>query len=55
MAEDVASRAAAIQSSLSREQCYVRMMRPNPAAPLRCESICASPRACCMSTGAPVA
>jgi hypothetical protein len=33
MAEDAASRAAAIQGALSREQCYVLMMRPNPAAP----------------------
>lgn len=33
MAEDAASRAAAIQGALSREQCYVLMMRANPAAP----------------------
>ncbi|HWG06742.1 MAG TPA: YciI family protein [Beijerinckiaceae bacterium] len=33
MSQDAVSRAAAIQGSLSREQCYVLMMRPNPDAP----------------------
>jgi hypothetical protein len=33
MSQDAASRAAAIQGALSREQCYVLMMRPNPDAP----------------------
>ena len=33
MSQDAASRAAAIQAALSREQCYVLMMRPNPEAP----------------------
>ncbi|MGE5540126.1 MAG: YciI family protein [Gemmatimonas sp.] len=32
-ANDAKARAAAIQASLSREQCYVLMMRPNPDAP----------------------
>lgn len=33
MSDDLKRRAAAIQSSLSREQCYVLMMRPNPSPP----------------------
>lgn len=33
MSDDHKSRAAAIQGSLSREQCYVLMMKPNPAPP----------------------
>jgi uncharacterized protein YciI len=33
MSLDAQGRAAAIQSALSREQCYVLMMRANPAAP----------------------
>ena len=33
MPETAASRAAAIQGSLAREQCYVLMMRANPEAP----------------------
>ena len=33
MADDPKARAAAIQGALSREQCYVLMMKPNPAPP----------------------
>jgi uncharacterized protein len=33
MSDDHKSRAAAITGSLSREQCYVLMMKPNPAPP----------------------
>jgi uncharacterized protein YciI len=33
MSDDLKRRAAAIQGSLSREQCYVLMMRPNPSPP----------------------
>lgn len=33
MSDDLKHRAAAIQGSLSREQCYVLMMRPNPSPP----------------------
>jgi hypothetical protein len=33
MSDDHKSRAAAIQGSLSREQCYVLMMKPNPTSP----------------------
>ena len=33
MSEDLKRRVAGIQGSLTREQCYVLMMRPNPSPP----------------------